>query len=80
MIKSGTPFRAAQMMALAIAAVIRQFSDDTSARQAALTRLGRYSGRGKGRTRTHDRGGSRAYQRAAAKRRNTINFRRSSRG
>lgn len=80
MIKSGTPFRAAQMMALAIAAAIAQAGHDATSREAAIRALGPYQGRGKGKARTHDQGGSRAFQRVAAKRRNTIKFRRANRG
>lgn len=70
-IRHGTPFRAAQLFALAIAAL---------GAPAALNQLGPYEGRGKGRTRRHDNGGTRAHQRAATKRRNVQRHRKACRG
>ena len=78
--KHGTPFRAAAMFAAALAAIHARFAADFVARQGALAKLGSYEGRGKGRARHHDRGGSRAYQRAATKRRNVKRFRAQNRG
>jgi len=74
----GRPFAAAiAMMAMVQAAMaIPEFSR----RQAALAELGPYEGRGKGKTRHHDRGGTRAYQRAALKKRNRAAHRKACRG
>lgn len=40
------------------------------ARQAALDKVGDYESHGKRKTKTHNRGGTKAFQRAAAKARN----------
>lgn len=79
-IRAGTPFRAAKMMALAIASIQGAFARDLVMQRTALESLGPYEGRGKKRTRTHFGPGTRANQRAAAKRRNVIRNRRAHRG
>lgn len=78
--RAGTPFRAAQMMALAIAAVAQSFAPGSVGFNQAVMGLGPYAGRGKGRNTTHNRGGSRAYQRAAVKARNVKRYRASLKG
>ncbi len=68
--KHGTPFRAAALFAMAMAAIANTFAPGSSGRQAALAGLAPYQGRGKGRSARHNQGGTRAYQRAATKARN----------
>lgn len=67
--KHGTPFRAASLMAAALAAVAQMFAPGTSGFTAAIAGV-KYEGRGKGRARTHNNGGTAAAQRAAVKARN----------
>lgn len=74
--KHATPFKAAELFAHALAAIASAYRPGSVAYGTAVNALGPYKGRGKGRTRNHDRGGSRAYQRAAVKARNTKRFRR----
>lgn len=80
MIKHGTPFRAASMMALALAAISQSFAFGSVGYNQAAQGLGAYEGRGKGRTARHNRGGVRANQRAAAKARNVKRYRASLKG
>ena len=68
--KHGTPFRAAMVMAAAIASITQQYAQDFAARQVAMQGLGAYEGRGRGRTARHNRGGTARFQRAAVKARN----------
>lgn len=79
-IRVGSPFRAALIMAAAIGAALQAHHGDYAGQQAALKQIGPYQGRGKGRTKTHDRGGTRAAQRAAKKRRNQIRHHKACRG
>lgn len=78
--RSGTPFRAAMMMAAALAALSYRYAPGTALFQAGLNDIGPYEGRGKGRTRRHDGGGTRAFQRAAVKTSNRAKHRRACRG
>lgn len=66
----GVAFRAAILMSQALAVLASQFAPGTVAFSQAAERIGPYKGRGKGRARYHDQGGTRAFQRAAAKARN----------
>lgn len=70
MIKHGTPFRSAMLMAQALAALAQSFAPGSVGFNQAAQGLGAYEGRGKGRTARHNRGGVRANQRAAVKARN----------
>lgn len=67
----GTPFRMAMLFAAAIAEM---------GMELAVQSMGPYEGRGKGRNRLHDGGGTIAFQRAAAKKRNRAAHRRHCRG
>ena len=67
--KHGTPFRAATMMAMALASIAQMFAPGTSGFTAAIAGM-KYEGRGKGRARYHDGGGTAAAKRAAVKARN----------
>lgn len=67
---NSNPFRrAASMMAL-VTAAMTAFPRPGVAQAAALNALDPYISRGKRKTRRHDRGGTKAFQRAAAKARN----------
>ena len=77
--KHGTPFRAANMMAQALAALAAMFAPGTSGFTAAIAGM-KYEGRGKGRARYHDGGGTAAAKRAAVKARNVKRFRATSKG
>ena len=77
--KHGTPFRAAQMMALAIASMAQTFGAGTALFQNALAGM-KYEGRGKGRARNHDGGGTARAKRAATKARNVKRYRASLKG
>lgn len=76
----GRPFAAAITMMSAIAAVMVAAAGNFALQQSALAALGPYKGRGKGKTQHHDRGGTRAYQRAALKKRNRAAHRKACRG
>jgi hypothetical protein len=67
------------MMAL-VAGLVAQHGAGTSALQHALGGLAPYRSRGKGKGRTHDNGGTRAYQRAALKARNVKRHRKACHG
>lgn len=81
-IKAGTPFRAAMLMSMQIAAVQSLFARDMASQQQALSALGPYEGRGKGKTRPSFsfNDGSRRTNRAATKRRNVLRHRKAGRG
>lgn len=78
--RSGTPFRAAALFSMALAAIAAKFSIHSVAFNQAANALGPYEGRGKGKTRSHDGGGTRSFQRAALKKRNTKRSRAQARG
>lgn len=78
--KHGVPFRAAAMFAATLAAMVQTFGAGTSAFSAAAAKMQPYQGRGKGRARYHDNGGTRRAQRAAVKRRNIKRFKAQSKG
>ena len=78
--RSGTPFRAAALFSMALAAIAQQFAVGSVAFQQHANSLGSYEGRGKGRARHHDNGGTRRAQRAAVKTRNIKRFRAQSKG
>lgn len=75
-IASGTPFKQAQMMMARINTIAASMSNNPLMMQAALSELGPYQGRGKGRTKMHVGGGTRAAQRVALKKRNQARHRR----
>lgn len=62
------PFSRARAMFATIAAAVALASP--LAQKDALSALAPYKSRGKNKARTHNRGGTKAFQRAAAKRRN----------
>ena len=67
----GAPFaRALAMVALIASGISR----------AEIAALGPYQSQGKNKTRSHGRGGSAAYQRAAKKARNVVRHKRNCRG
>lgn len=68
--KHGTPFRAAMMMAASLAAMAQSMGAHTLGFQMAARDLAPYEGRGKGKTRRHDNGGTATAKRAATKARN----------
>lgn len=76
----GRPFaRAAQMFAV-IAAAVQLYGVGTVAlAQAVISDIPEYRSRGKGKARRHDNGGTRAFQRAATKRRNVARHRKACR-
>lgn len=78
--RSGTPFRAAALFSMALAAIAQQFAVGSVAFKQHADSLGPYQGGGKGKTRHHDNGGTRRAQRAATKTRNIKRFRAQSRG
>lgn len=78
--RSGTPFRAAALFSMALAAIALQFSVNSVAFNQAAQALGPYRGGGKGKTRSHDGGGTRRFQRAALKKRNIKRSRAQARG
>lgn len=67
-------------MAAVIAAMAQKFANDKAGYHTALGQLKPYEGRGKHKARHHDRGGSRAYQRAAVKTKNRAAHRAHRRG
>ena len=80
--KSGTPFRRAQMMMAAISAIMSATVGNTAAQQAQLAKIGPYESRGKGRN-TPNRsapGAGMAAKRASVKRRNVLRHRAACRG
>ena len=77
--KHGTPFRAAQMMALTIASMAQTFGAGSALFREGLANL-KYEGRGKGRARRHDNGGTAMAKRAATKARNVKRYRASLKG
>jgi hypothetical protein len=78
--RRGQPFRRAHVMAAMIGAIMAAHGGNAIAAQAALAQVGPYEGRGKGKTRTHDGGGTRAHQRLAQKQRNRSRNRLAHRG
>lgn len=68
------------MLAAVLSAMADQHGLHTAAFKAHANMLAPYEGRGKGRARNHDRGGTRRAQRAALKTRNIKRFRAQSRG
>lgn len=71
--------RAKALFALVLTAV-QMHGPGTVALADALSGLPVYKSRGKGKTRRHDQGGTRAAQRAAVKRRNVLRNRSAHRG
>lgn len=68
-------------MAALLAGSYRAMPGVTAAtKEQAYTMLGGYKSNGKNKTATHDRGGTRAFRRAATKRRNVLRNRRAHRG
>lgn len=80
--KSGTPFRRAQMMLTAIAAIMASTQNNFAAQQQQLASLGTYEshGKGKGGPNRIAPGAGMAAHRAAMKRRNVIRHRKACRG
>lgn len=68
------------MAALAAGSLASMPGVKAVSQEHAYNLLGGYRSRGKRKTRSHDAGGSRAYQRAAQKKRNRVRHRRASRG
>ena len=79
-IRGGTPFARARMLVAAIGAIVAAAGGNAIAAQAQLANLAPYEGRGKGKTKRHDRGGTASAQRAAQKRRNQQRHRKACRG
>lgn len=78
-VSHGSPFRAAAIVMASLAALARTFTPGSVAFSRAAEGIV-YQGRGKGRTRSHNRGGTAAFKRAAAKLRNTKRYRANCKG
>lgn len=75
-----TPFARAMAMMAAVASIMSEHAHNFAFQKAAIAKLGPYESRGKGKTRRHDNGGTKAHQRAATKHRNVLRNRRAHRG
>jgi hypothetical protein len=75
----GSPFRAAAIMMASLAVLAATHAPGSVAFNQAASGMA-YQGRGKGRTRMHDNGGTAVAKRAATKRRNIKRYRANCKG